>query len=151
MSVSPAIHKKFTSQGLGSSGLRSQHAQGTHRRKSGHQSRPRQVLRNGDPVNQLKLASIALTAAAVFVLSGCSEMSNREDFASLIKNKTEAEVLKLAGKPVQVDQTDPARVTWIYKSRTFDVPTRKTDPETDVIFTKSADDGKLHVAEVLFK
>jgi hypothetical protein len=102
-------------------------------------------------VNQLKLASIALTAAALFVLSGCSEVSNREDFASLIKNKTEAEVLKMAGKPAQVDQTNPARVAWIYKSRTFDVATRKTDAETDVIFTASADDGKLHVAEVTFK
>jgi hypothetical protein len=102
-------------------------------------------------VNQLKLASIALTAAAFFALSGCSEVSNREDFASLIKNKNEAEVLKLAGKPAQVDETNPARVAWIYKARTFDVPTRKTDPETDVIFTKSREDGKLHVAEVVFK
>jgi hypothetical protein len=102
-------------------------------------------------VNKSKFASIALTAAAFFVLSGCAEVSNREDFATLIKNKNEAEVLKLAGKPAQVDETNPARVAWIYKSRTFDVPTRKTDPETDVIFTKSADDGKLHVAEVLFK
>lgn len=102
-------------------------------------------------MNQLKAVYVALTAAAVFVLGGCSEMSNREDFASLIKNKTEAEVLKMAGKPAQVDQTNPARVAWIYKSRTFEVSTRKTDPETDVIFQTSAEDGKLHVAEVVFK
>jgi hypothetical protein len=88
--------------------------------------------------------------AAMFVSSGCSETSNREDFASLVKSKTEPEVLKMAGKPAQVDSTNANRVAWIYKSRTFDVPTRKTDPETDVIFTPSSD-GKLHVADVLFK
>ena len=101
-------------------------------------------------MNQLKTLCVATAAAALFVFSGCSEVSNREDFASQVKNKTEPEVLKLLGKPADVDSTDPARVAWIYKSRTFDVPTRKTDPETDVIFTPSSD-GKLHVAEVLFK
>jgi hypothetical protein len=102
-------------------------------------------------VNQIKALCITGAAAAFFVLTGCSDMSNREDFATLLKNKTESEVTKLAGKPAQVDQTNPGRVAWIYKSRTFDVATRKTDAETDVIFTKSADDGKLHVAEVTFK
>jgi hypothetical protein len=102
-------------------------------------------------MNQLKTVYVTLAAAAFLVLSGCSEMSNREDFATLLKNKTESEVTKLAGKPAQVDQTNPGRVAWIYKSRTFDVATRKTDAETDVIFTTSADDGKLHVAEVTFK
>jgi hypothetical protein len=59
-------------------------------------------------------------------------------------------VLKYAGKPKEVERVSPERVTYIYKSRTFDVPTRKTDPETDVIFTPEAD-GKLHVSEVVFK
>ena len=77
-------------------------------------------------------------------------MSNREDFASQLKNKTEPEVLQYAGKPAQVDRTNPDRVAWIYKSRTFDVATRKTDPETDVVFAPSSD-GKLHVADVVFK
>ena len=101
-------------------------------------------------MNQAKALSVTVTVAALFVLCGCGETSNREDFTSLVKNKTEPEVLKMAGKPAQVDSADPNRVAWIYKSRTFDVPTRKTDPETDVIFTPSSD-GKLHVAEVLFK
>ena len=77
-------------------------------------------------------------------------MSNRDDFAAQLKNKTESEVLQYAGKPAQVDRTNPDRVAWIYKSRTFDVATRKTDPETDVVFAPSSD-GKLHVAEVVFK
>ena len=101
-----------------------------------------------DRVKTLRLTALAV---AFFVSSGCSEISNREDFASQLKNKTEAEVLQYAGKPADVDSTKPQRVAWIYKSRTFDVSTRKTDPETDVIFTPSPDDGKLHVADVVFK
>ena len=102
---------------------------------------------------QFKISHFTILAAvaAVFALGGCSDLQNREDFAMQLKNKTEQEVLKYAGKPVNVDATNPKRVTWVYKSRTFDVPTRKTDPETDVIFSPSAEDGKLHVAEVLFK
>ena len=102
---------------------------------------------------QFKIPNVTTLSAiaAMFALAGCSDLSNREDFAMQLKNKTEQEVLKYAGKPVNVDATDPKRVAWIYKSRTFDVPTRKTDPETDVIFSPSAEDGKLHVAEVLFK
>jgi hypothetical protein len=41
-------------------------------------------------------------------------------------------------------------VAWIYKGRTFDVTTGKRDAETDVIFTPDSD-GKLHVADVVFK
>ena len=93
---------------------------------------------------------IAASTAMAFAYSGCSEVSNREDFATQLKHKTEAEVLKSAGKPASVDSTNPARVMWIYKSRTFDVSTRKTDAEAGVIFTKG-DDGKLHVADVVFK
>ena len=82
--------------------------------------------------------------------AACGERSNREDFVSQVKNKTEPEVEKFAGKPVAVDKTVPGRVVWIYKDRTFDVSTRKTDPETDVIFAPGAD-GKLHVVDVVFK
>jgi hypothetical protein len=95
--------------------------------------------------------SLIIPAIAAAALAfGCSDVANRDDFASALKNKTEPEVLRYAGKPVQVDRSDPSRVTYIYKSRTFDVPTRKTDPETDVVFTPSSD-GQLHVAEVVFK
>jgi hypothetical protein len=104
----------------------------------------------GDRMDRIKLSCMAFAVAGVFALGGCGDLSNREDFAAQLKNKTEPEVLKYAGKPAQVDSTDPNHVAWIYKSRTFDVPTRKTDAETDVIFTASAD-GKLHVADVVFK
>ena len=92
----------------------------------------------------------SVTIGAAFLLGACSEVSNRDDFASALKNKTEPEVVRYAGKPNQIDRSDPNHVMYVYKSRTFDVPTRKTDPETDVIFTPSAD-GQLHVADVVFK
>jgi hypothetical protein len=94
--------------------------------------------------------SITLAAILAAALIACSEVSNREDFASQLKNKTEPEVMKFAGKPIKVDDADPNHIVWIYKQRTFDVPTRKTDPETDVIFSPGPD-GKLHVNEVVFK
>jgi hypothetical protein len=95
-------------------------------------------------------AAIAAVLAAAMVLNGCSPIENRDDFASQLKNKTEAEVLKFAGKPASVDRTTPDRVAWIYKARTFDVSTRQTDAQANVIFA-SAPDGKLHVVEVEFK
>lgn len=97
----------------------------------------------------LRKFAAAAAVAAIVAAGGCAEQSNRDDFSSLLKNKTEAEVLKFAGKPAQVDSSQPDRLAWVYKSRTFDVATRKSDPQTTVIF-KRAEDGKLHVAEVVF-
>ncbi|HYC45004.1 MAG TPA: hypothetical protein VED01_05915 [Burkholderiales bacterium] len=99
---------------------------------------------------QMKCAAAFVAVLAVSMFAGCSEVSNREDFASQISHKTEREVERFAGKPASVDSADPNRVIWIYKGRTFDVPTRKTDPETDVVFSRAAD-GKLHVVDVVFK
>jgi len=100
----------------------------------------------------MKTSYAALVAgmAAALILGACSPMENRDDFAMALKNKTDTEVLKYAGKPTTIDNTNPERVAWVYKSRTFDVETRKTDPETDVIFS-SGSDGKLHVVDVVFK
>src|ERR1043166_5947186 len=101
-------------------------------------------------MNAAKVFSVVITALTVFALSGCGDISNREDFESALKSKTEPEVVKYAGKPKEIDRSDPNHVKYIYKSRTFDVATRNTDPETDVIFTQSSD-GQLHVAQVVFK
>ena len=92
-------------------------------------------------------------AASVMVLaasSGCAETQNREDFASGLKNKTEEQVLKYAGKPAAVNAERADHPIWIYKDRTFDVATRKSDAKTTVAFSP-ADDGKLHVVEVVFE
>lgn len=98
----------------------------------------------------MKSRALLVAVAAAIALGGCSPIENREDFATQLKNKTDAEVLKLAGKPAEIDRSNPDRVVWIYKSRTFDVGSRRTDAETDVIFAP-ASDGKLHVSDVQFK
>lgn len=100
--------------------------------------------------NKILRAVTAIAAVAgMLAFAGCSDIQNREDFASALKNKTEPEVLKYAGKPAQVDAAKPEATVWVYKSRTFEVQTRRTDPKTTVLFTPSAD-GKLHVSEVKF-
>ena len=99
---------------------------------------------------QTKYASTLAALVMIFGVGACSELSNRDDFVSALKNKTEAEVTRFAGKPVAVDSADPKHVVWIYKGRTFEMPSRKTDAETDVIFSVAAD-GKLHVVDVTFK
>ena len=98
---------------------------------------------------QNKILRAVAAVAVMLTFAGCSDIQNREDFASALKNKTEPEVLKYAGKPAEVDAAKPEMTVWVYKSRTFEVQTRKTDAKTTVLFTPSAD-GKLHVSEVKF-
>jgi hypothetical protein len=102
----------------------------------------------GDYMKASHRAVIAGLAALIF--TACSAVENREDFATMVKNKTEDEVMKFAGKPAGVDQADAQHITWVYKSRTFDVQTRARDAETAVIFSPGPD-GKLHVVDVQFK
>ncbi len=99
---------------------------------------------------RVRALAAAASVLALIVSSGCAETMNREDFASGLKNKTEEQVLKYAGKPAAVNAERPDHPTWIYKDRTFDVATRKSDPKTSVVFSP-ADDGKLHVVEVVFQ
>lgn len=99
---------------------------------------------------QLKQVTALAAVIAAMTFAGCSDIINRDDFVTLLRNKTEPEVMQIAGKPAAVDATDQSHVVWIYKQRTFDVPTRRKDPETDVVFSPG-EDGKMHVAEVTFK
>ena len=101
--------------------------------------------------NYLRTAATAAIVALCLVLGACSERTNREDFVSLIKGKTEEQVLKNAGKPASVDETQKDRHVWTYNSRTFDVQhANKFDAHTVVIFTPSPE-GKMVVAEVKFE
>ena len=98
----------------------------------------------------LRACVVVWVLSAMLLAGGCAERANREDFAAMVKNKTEQEVAKYAGKPDAVDDTKTADLRWVYKSRTFDVTTRKTDANTIVVFGPSSD-GKRHVVEVRFE
>jgi hypothetical protein len=101
--------------------------------------------------NYLRIAATAAILTLSLSLGACSERSNREDFASLIRGKTEQEVRKNAGKPDSVDETHKDRHVWTYNSRTFDVQQQnKFDARTIVIFTPSPE-GKMVVGDVKFE
>ena len=102
-------------------------------------------------IDYLRTAATAAILAVSLALGACSERTNRDDFASLIKGKTEEQVLKNAGKPATTDNTKGDLHVWTYTSRTFDVQhANKTDEKTVVTFTPGAD-GKLVVSEVKFE
>ena len=100
--------------------------------------------------NPVRAAAAAVLLAVCLTLAACGERTNRDDFAQLIKGKTEQDVLKNAGKPASVDEKSDVHV-WTYNSRTFDVGNQnQTDPKTVVIFTPNPE-GKWVVAEVKFE
>jgi hypothetical protein len=102
-------------------------------------------------IDTLRAAAAATILAVTFALGACGERMNREDFATLIKGKTEEEVLKSTGKPKSVEEPSADRHVWTYGSRTFDVEHQnKMDDKAVVVFTRSPE-GKMTVAEVKFE
>ena len=94
----------------------------------------------------------AIVVAATFVLAACSEKLSRDDFAARVKDKSDAEVAKLIGKPESVDASAPDQVTWTYTARTFNIEAgNKFDGRTIVVFSKAAADGKLKVTGVKYE
>ena len=98
-----------------------------------------------------RYAAIAI-AAGSFLLAGCSEMLSRSDFTARVKDKSDAEVVKLVGKPSAVDESKPDQVAWVYTSRTFDIDHgNKFDSKATVVFSKTASNGKLVATDVQFE
>ena len=52
--------------------------------------------------NPMRAAAAAVLVAISLTLAACGERTNRDDFAQLIKGKTEQDVRKNAGKPDSV-------------------------------------------------
>ena len=100
--------------------------------------------------NYLRTAATTALLAASLVLTACGQTTNREDFVSLIKGKTEQQVATNAGKPDSVDDKSTSLHVWTYNSRTFDVQRQnKIDGKTIVTFTPG-EGGKLVVSDVKF-
>ena len=101
--------------------------------------------------NRLHAAAAAALLAVCLVLGACAERTNREDFSTLLKGKTEQEVLKVAGKPAAVEDKRADHHVWTYTSRTFDVNNQnKMDAKTIVIFSPSTE-GKMVVTQMQFE
>ena len=99
-----------------------------------------------------KLVCTVAAVAAAVVFTGCSEMLSRDDFAARVKDKSDAEVTKLVGKPAAVDTSAPGQVAWTYTSRTFNIQEgNKFDSKAVVVFNKAGSNGQLRVTDVKFE
>lgn len=100
----------------------------------------------------LRRVAAVTAVAASLVFAGCSEMLSRDDFAARVKDKSDAEVAKLVGKPAAVDSSAPDRVTWTYTSRTFNIEEgNKFDSKAVVVFNKAGSNGQLKATDVRFE
>jgi hypothetical protein len=87
--------------------------------------------------SKLRAATIGIAAAAMLVLAGCQPVQTRDEFKGTVMNKTPAQVQDRLGKPNAIDETDPAKVVWIYHEVTFDIENKnKRDPKARVIFSR---------------
>jgi hypothetical protein len=101
--------------------------------------------------SKFRASVIGIACAAMLALVGCQPVQTREDFKGTVMNKTPAQVQDQVGKPNAVDETDPAKIVWIYNEVTFDVDNKnKRDPQTRVIFTRSEAADKQSVIDVDF-
>ena len=103
------------------------------------------ALRPGHLLGAVALSTFLLAGA------GCSDSGHpRGMFTGRVVDKSEDEVTADIGKPESVDKSNPERVRWVYKRKTFDPDNLNTpDAETVLVFKKDAS-GKLKVAEVAF-
>jgi len=91
-----------------------------------------------------------LLLAAALLLGACGDIHSRSDFNTMVMNKSEDEVKATAGKPAEIDNSNPDRVIWTYKLETFDVDNgNKRDDRTMLIFEKGAG-GKLRVTNIQY-
>lgn len=102
-------------------------------------------------INRRFLRNVTAVALS-FVFAGCSEMLSRDDFAARVKDKSDAEVAKLVGKPAAVDTSAPGQVAWTYNARTFNIEQgNKFDTKAVVVFSKAGTSGQLKATDVRFE
>lgn len=103
------------------------------------------------PSRFARLVGATVIAGVLALASGCSDSGHpRGLFTGRVMEKTEAEITEDIGKPASVDATNPQRVKWVYKRKTFDPDNMNTpDNETNLYFKPDAS-GKLKVSEVGF-
>jgi hypothetical protein len=92
-----------------------------------------------------------LLLTATFLLAACGDIFSRVDFTAMVMDKSEQEVTSKAGRPAEIDTSNPDRVVWTYKMATFDMGNgNQRDPVTRVVFQRSGPGGALKVTGVEF-
>jgi hypothetical protein len=95
--------------------------------------------------------SKTLIVAAVFLVAGCGERLSRDDFATLVKDKSTTEVQARHGKPDAVDESG-GTVKWIYISKTFNTgESTKMDEKTVLVFAKNDPNTPAKVVDVQYQ
>ena len=92
---------------------------------------------------------MSLLFAASLLLAACGNIFSRTDFTTMVMDKSEEEVKSKAGKPAEIDASNPDHVVWTYKLETFGEG-NKRDDKTMVIFERKGPGGKLKVTNVQF-
>jgi|SRR5687767_10191599 hypothetical protein len=88
---------------------------------------------------------------SMLAMAGCGDIHSRGEFTTLVTDKSEEEVVKNVGKPASVDASNPARVTWTYKTASYDIARQNArDDKTVVVFAPNPATGKLKAVEVKF-
>ena len=102
-------------------------------------------------VGYASVRAMVVAAFAMLVMAGCGDIHSRGEFTTLVTDKSEDEVVKNIGKPASVDASNPARVTWTYKTASYDIAKQNArDDKAVVVFAPNPSTGKLKVVEVKF-
>jgi hypothetical protein len=100
---------------------------------------------------KFRTAAVGIAALTMVALAGCQPVQTRDDFKGTVMNKTPTEVQSKLGKPAAVDETDPAKIVWIYRQVTIDIDNHnKRDAMTRVIFSRSESPSSQSVIDVDF-
>ena len=89
---------------------------------------------------------------AVSIAGGCGDIYGHDEFQKLVINKPATEVEKNLGKPIAVDNSDPARVMWTYNQLTYDIENQnKRDTKTVLVLAPDNATKGLKVVEVKYE
>jgi len=98
-----------------------------------------------------RAAVTSVLLGCIFALAACSDLRSREEFATLVTDKSQQDVVKALGKPSQIDDAQPPAVRYVYTSRTFHIENgNKVDGRAVVVF-RPALDGTLKASDVTYE
>jgi hypothetical protein len=103
-------------------------------------------------MSSLTVRTKLLVVAGLFAIAGCGDLRSREEFVTLVKDKSTAEVRATIGKPAEVAEDSDGTIRWTYNSRTFNTDAgTQFDKKTIVVFRKSSADASAKMVDVVYE
>ncbi len=97
------------------------------------------------------LAGAAAFAAVAILSAGCSDSGHpRGMFTGRVMDKTEEEVVADIGTPASIDKSNPERLKYVYKRKTFDPDNMNTPDNETILILKRDASGKMKVVEISY-